>query len=452
MNLWNRLFGVGIHPQEGMGGKAATSIAPIGEPPKPVRVIIPLRQHIGAPAKCLVQAGDYVRIGQKIGEANGFVSAAVHATVSGHVIGCVPCIMPDGTEQDAVIIENDFQEQWADLSPVENPESLTAVELADIARNAGIVGLGGATFPQAVKLSPPEGIKIDTLLLNGAECEPYLSADHRLMLEKAAEIVKGALLIRKVMKIDKVIIGVEKNKMDAVEALRAECAKHENIKTVALPSRYPQGEEKRLVYSLTRRVVKLGGLPLDIGVVVMNVGSVFALYRAVFDGRPLVQRVVSVAGCVGKPSNYMVRIGTPVEYLLDSSGGLLPSTRMLVYGGPMMGMAISRYDIPVTKSCSGIVALDKLSALAEEEPCIRCGRCVDACSVRLAPSTIDRFMRKDMYDEAEKLNVLACMECGVCSWSCPAKRNLTQSMRVCKVNIRKRKAEAARREKEKEAN
>ena len=442
MNFFARFSGGGVHPQEGAGGKSVTSVLPIVEPPQPARVIIPLQQHIGAPSRCLVKAGDSVRLGQMIGEPAGFVSAAVHASVSGRVVGCVPCIMPNGTEQNAVIIENDFQDNWVDLAPVPNPEKLTAPELAEIARNAGIVGLGGATFPQSVKLSPPADKPLDILVLNGGECEPYLSADHRLMLEKAQEIIKGAWLVKKALKIAQVKIGIENNKPDAIEVLTKAAAEYADITVVGLPSKYPQGEEKRLVYALTKRTVRLGGLPIDIGVLVMNVGSVFALYRAVYEGRPLTSRVVTVGGCVEKPVNYLVRIGTPVEHLIDSSNGLLPITRMLIYGGPMMGMAISRQDIPITKSCSGIIALDKLSALAEEQPCIRCARCVDACPVRLAPATIDKFMRKDMYSEAEELNVLSCMECGVCSWSCPAKRNLTQSMRVCKVTIRKLRQKA----------
>ncbi len=428
-------FPGGIHPQEGVGGKSATAGVPIVEPAQPPRVIIPLQQHIGAPSKCLVKAGDTVRVGQMIGEPAGFMSAAIHASVSGHVVDCVPCIMPNGTQQDAVIIDNDFQDHWVELTPASHPESLDAAQLAEISRNAGIVGLGGATFPQSVKLSVPADKPVDVLVVNGAECEPYLSADHRLMLEKAEKIVKGVQLIRKALKISKVIIGIENNKPDAVEAMQKASAEMEDIKVVSLPARYPQGGEKQLVYALTGRTVKMGRLPLDEGVIVVNVGSAYALCRAVYEGMPLVDRVVTLGGCVKKPANYLVRIGTPVEWLVDASEGLSPQTRMLIYGGPMMGMAISRHDIPVTKGCSGIVALDKLSALEKEQPCIRCGRCIEGCPVKISPALIDRFMRKDMFVEAEKFHVMNCIECGVCSWSCPAKRNLTQSMRVCKAMI-----------------
>lgn len=439
-----RRFPGGIHPHEGVGGKAATAGLPIEMPPQPARVIIPLQQHIGAPCKPLVSKGDMVCVGQMIGEPVGFVSAAVHASVSGRVVDCQPCIMANGVQQMSVIIDNDFQDTWTELTPVANPESLTAQELSTIARNAGIVGLGGATFPYAVKLSVPADKKVDTLILNGAECEPYLSADHRTMLEHAREIIAGAKLIKKVLDIPSVLIGVEDNKKDAIDALKDACAGDSDIQVFALPVRYPQGGEKQLVYALTGRVVPMGGLPLDIGVIVGNVGSMFALQRAVYEGRPLIERVVTVGGLVNKPANYLVRIGTPVEWLLQTSEGLLPQTRMLIYGGPMMGTAISRQDIPVTKGCSGILALDKTAAPTEEEgPCIRCGRCIEACPVKLAPALIDRYMRKDMYEEADKMNALNCMECGICTWSCPARRSLTQSIRASKKIITDARKKAA---------
>lgn len=441
-----RKFPGGIHPKEGVGGKAATLGLSIVTPPQPARVIIPLQQHIGAPAKCLVKKGDAVRVGQMIGEPGGFVSAAVHASVSGQVVDCQPCIMPNGTYQPSVIINNDFRDNWVELTPVSNPESLSGKELADIARNAGIVGLGGATFPYGVKLSIPEDKRVDTLILNGAECEPYISADHRTMLEHAEEIVRGARLILKALSIPKAFIGIEDNKPDAVQTMRDACHGEENIEVVSLPTRYPQGGEKQLVYALTGRVVKMGGLPLDIGVIVANVGTVHALYRAVYEGRPLVERVVTVGGSITQPANYLARIGTPVEWLIETSEGILPQAKMLIYGGPMMGQAISRQDIPVIKGCSGILALGVMAApITQEGPCIRCGRCIEACPVRLAPVIIDRYMRKDMYEEAEKAHAMNCMECGICTWVCPAKRRLTQSCRVSKKQITERhKVEAAK--------
>jgi len=431
-------FPGGIHPQEGVGGKAATAGLPIVEVPQPSRVAIPLQQHIGAPCKPLVQKGDTVKAGQKIGEPVGFVSAAVHASISGKVVDVLPCIVANGTQVNSVVIDNDFQDTWVELHPVD-PEKLNAKELADLCREMGIVGMGGATFPTAVKLSVPEGKKVDTLVINGAECEPYLSADHRLMLEKSEEIVQGIEIVRRALSISAVKIGIESNKPDAIETMKKACEGHEDIEIVSLPARYPQGGEKQLVYALTGRKVRNGALPLDIGVIVLNVDTCYVIRRAVYEGRPVVDRVLTVQ----KPANYLARIGSPVEWFLDTSGGLLPETRMLIYGGPMMGMTISREDIPVTKGCSGILALDKLSALEEEGPCIRCGRCVDACPMLLSPTQIDQCMRKDLYEDAEALGVMNCMECGACSWSCPSRRNLTQSCRICKRIITKHRREAA---------
>ncbi len=438
-----RSFPGGIHPHEGRGGKAVTAGMPIVEAPQPSRVVIPLQQHIGAPCKALVGKGDTVKVGQMIGEPVGPMSAAVHASVSGVVVDCQPCIMANGTQQMCVIIDNNFKDEWVELKRVENPSAMTVAELSNLARQQGVVGLGGATFPTAIKLNVPAGKKVDTLVLNGAECEPYLSADHRLMLEHAAYIVAGARLIQTVLGIENVIIGVEDNKPDAVKALSEASKDLAGFSVKALKTKYPQGGEKQLVYALTGRKVKMGGLPLDQGVIVCNVGTCYALYRAAYEGRPIVDRIVTVGGCVKKPANYLVRIGTPVEWLLDTSEGMEEDAKMLIYGGPMMGMAISREDIPVTKGCSGILSLEFMTALEEEQPCIRCGRCVEACPMKLMPALIDRVTRKDLFDEAEKLNAMNCMECGSCAWACPSRRNLTQSCRVAKRIITQRRKEAA---------
>lgn len=436
-------FPGGIHPKEGKGGKVATAGLPIAEIHNPTRVVIPLQQHMGPPCKPLVQKGDLVKLGQQIGEPVGPMSAAVHASVSGMVVACEPCILADGTQQLAVVIDNDYQDSWVELSPVSEPEKLTTSQLAELARNAGIAGMGGATFPYGIKLSIPPNKKVDTLILNGAECEPYLSADHRLMLEKTEEIVKGALVIQRALGIPRMMIGIEQNKPDAVAAMEKASSAYPDVEVFSLPTLYPQGGEKQLVYTLTKRIVPAGGLPLDVGALVCNVGSCYALHRAVYEGRPVVDRVVTVGGSVGKPGNYAVPLGTAVELLLEMSDWLSPDTRVMIYGGAMMGKAISRQDIPVTKGCSGIVALDTVGAVEREDACIRCSRCVTNCPMRLSPTDIDKYMRKDLFEEAEKLDVMSCLECGACSWSCPSRRNLTQSCRTCKKIITQRRKEAA---------
>lgn len=443
------MFPGGIHPAEGIHGKAENGLNPIRPLEAPARVIIPLQQHIGAPAKAVVSPGDRVRIGQVIGEAGGFVSAPVHASVSGTVHAVQDALLPNGTMTPAVIIDNDYQEEWVELHPSDHPETMTAQELQAVVRNAGIVGLGGATFPTAVKLTPSGGRKIEKLVLNGAECEPYLTADHRLMLEKAADIIDGVHLMMMALDVDEALIGIENNKQDAIEIMTAAAKETEGIRVVGLPVRYPQGGEKQLVYALTKRQVPNGGLPLDVGVVVCNVGTVYAIDRAIREGKPLVERVTTVGGLVNNPGNYLVRIGTPIDHLIQASGGLQSHVRQFIYGGPMMGMAIARFDVPVTKGCSGLVALGDEAKEPRESPCIKCGACREACPMKLFPSRIDAFCRHDRFEDAEKIGVMNCIECGCCSYVCPAKRSLTQSMRTAKNAIsRKRRREAAKKAQE----
>ena len=439
------MFPGGIHPHEGVGGKAANCGNAIVELSAPPRVIIPLSQHIGAPAKALVQKGDYVKVGQMIGEAGGFVSAPVHSSVSGTVVGVEKCLLANGMEVSAIVIDNDYKDEWTELHPSDHPETLTPKELADIVRAAGIVGMGGATFPTSVKLSPPPGKTVEKLVINGAECEPYLTADHRLMLEKAAGIIDGIRLMMLALDVKEAIIGVENNKMDAVAALTEAAKAAEGIVVKALPVRYPQGGEKQLVYATTRRKVPCGALPLEVGCVVCNVGTCFAIHEAIRLGKPLIERVTPVGGLVNNPGNFLVRIGTPIEALLDACGGMKPGVKQFINGGPMMGQAMSRTDIPVTKGCSGILALGEEAEEPLESACIRCGRCIQACPMLLAPAQLDNAIRADDFEAAEKLGVMNCMECGACTFVCPAKRCLTQSFRTGKkvINTRRRQAAAA---------
>jgi len=437
----SRKFPGGVHPHEGENGKRVNGGNAIVTLPAPARVIIPLSQHIGAPAKALVKKGDSVRIGQVIGQASGFVSANVHASVSGKVWDVQPCLLANGTAVPAVIIDNNYKDEWVELDPAAQPESLSADELRKIITDAGIVGLGGATFPTAVKLNPAQGKTIETLVINGAECEPYLTADHRLMVERTKEILQGITIVMKALGIGKAIIGVENNKRDAIAALTA--AAGAGITVKGLPVRYPQGGEKQLVYALTRKKVPAGGLPLDVGVAVCNVGTMFAVQQAVCEGRPLIERVVTVGGLVNQPGNFMVRIGATVEQLLDACDGVQKGVKQLIYGGPMMGMAIARTDIPVTKGCSGILALGEEAKEPLESACIRCGRCLRACPMKLMPAKLDALSRAQRFEEAEKLGVMNCMECGACTFICPAKRSLTQSCRTAKKVINTRRKQAA---------
>ena len=440
-----KMFPGGTHPHEGVNGKAINSGNAIQELPAPARVVIPLSQHIGAPAKALVAKGDTVLMGQKIGEAGGFVSANVHASVSGKVVGIESVETASGSMTSAIVIENDHQDNWVELHPSTHPETMTARELQDLIREAGIVGMGGAGFPTSVKLTPAAGKTIELLVVNGAECEPYLTADHRLMLEKSAEIIDGLHLMMLALDVKQAIIGVEMNKQDAIQALNAACEGVDGIRIMPLPVRYPQGGEKQLVYAVSRRKVPTGGLPLDVGCVVCNVATVYAVQQAIREGKPLIERVVTVGGMVNNPANYLVRIGSTYANLIDACGGLQNDVRKLISGGPMMGMAVTRTDIPVTKTTSGLLALGKEAELGEENPCINCGRCVSTCPMKLMPTKLDLMVRNGMFEDAEKNGVMNCMECGACTFVCPAKRLLTQSCRHGKkvINTR-RKQEAAR--------
>lgn len=440
----NRLFPGGIHPQEGLNGKSVNGGNAIIDMPAPARVIIPLSQHIGAPAKALVKKGDHVLIGQEIAEAGGFVSAPIHASISGTVDEIRPCTLASGVVSQAIVIENDFKDEWVSVTPASHPETVSAKELQDIIRQAGIVGMGGATFPTSVKLTPGAGKTIEKLIINGAECEPFLTADHRLMLEEPGRIIDGIHIMMAALNIPEAIIGVENNKKNAIAALEQACRGTDGISVKALPVRYPQGGEKQLVYAITRREVPNGGLPIDVGCVVCNVGTVFAIDQAVREGRPLIDRITTVGGMVSNPGNYRVRIGTPVSLLLEYCGGTLAGVRKILSGGPMMGMAINDLEVPVTKGTSGILALGDESLEPEESPCIRCGRCLRACPMKLPPYSMDVAIRHEQYEIAEKAGVMNCIECGACTYVCPAKRRLTQSFRAGKkvITVRRKLAKA----------
>jgi len=433
-------FGGGVHPREIGNGKKATQSQQIVNAAAPARVTIAMVQHGGAPAACCVKVGQTVNMGQVIGEAQGFVSAPVHASVSGKVVAVTTCTVASGKSVPAVVIENDFEDRWDEsVRPCENPDALSAEEIVGIAARCGVVGLGGAAFPTAVKLNTAKAEKKpDTLIVNGSECEPYLTSDHRLMVENAAQIVDGIRFAMKACGAKCAKVGIEDNKPDAVEAMRA--AAGDGVEIVALPAKYPQGFEKMLVYALTGRRVPNGALPLAVQCVVLNVGTCAALSAAVREGRPIIDRVVTFAGRVQKPCNLRVRIGAPLMDLIDEIGGLTDGVRKLIVGGPMMGNTVPTLNLPITKNFGGFVALGEEAISAEESACIRCGRCVRACPMGLMPSKIDTLVRRGNYDGAIAAGAMNCMECGSCTYACPAKRELTQSCRVAKAIARSKKS------------
>jgi electron transport complex protein RnfC len=425
-------FERGVHPKD---TKNLTSGKPIEKARIPKRVVIPLSQHIGAPAKPEVEIGDLVKRNQVIASPPGFVSAPVHASISGKVIALSDFLHPSGRMLQSIVIESDEKDESVPLN--ENPDylDLGADEIKAIIKDAGIVGLGGAAFPTNVKLSPPKEKPIDTVILNGAECEPYLTSDHRLMVEQPGEIINGLKLIMKAVGVKKGFVGVENNKPDAIEAMKKAAANEPEIEVSPLTVKYPQGAEKMLIKALTEREVpQRGGLPMDVGVVVQNVGTSLVIFEAVRYGKPLTGRVVTVTGRgVREPKNLLARIGTLVSELIEECGGLEDETAKVIAGGPMMGFAQWSLDVPVVKGMSGILVQTEEEIYTEEyQACIRCGRCLDICPMGLNPSMISILSEKGHYEEAKEYNLFDCFECGSCAFVCPSRRPMVQFIRLAK--------------------
>lgn len=425
-------FPRGIHPPEDKDSTAEKQIETL---PPPEKVVIPFLQHFGAPAQPLVKKGDEVFLGQKIGEGKVLFSAAVHSSVSGKVLAVDEQNHPGGYPVLAATISNDGQDRiFPDIEASRDPFSLAPETIRLKVKEGGVVGLGGAAFPTAVKLSPPKDKPIDTLIINGCECEPMLTADHRLMLEFPEDIVKGAELARRAAGAQHIIIGIEDNKRDAAEVLEKHIQDFP-ADIVFLKTKYPQGAEKNLISALLRRKVPRGGLPFDVGVVVQNVGTAKATWDAVAHGRPLYERVITVSGGgVPTPKNILVRVGTPFQAAVDSCGGLEENVNILVMGGPMMGLSQWSLDIPVIKATSGLLTWNFAFA-AREYDCIRCGRCVDHCPMGLLPARLIKFVQHDRLPEAEAGGVLDCVECGCCHYICPSKILLVHWLRVGKNKI-----------------
>ena len=432
-------FSGGVHPA---GNKQLTEHKPTIAAAIPKRAVIPLSQHIGAPTKPLVVIGQEVKKGEKIGETTGFVSAPVHASISGKVvaIGSFPHTL--GIDMPSVVIESDAKDEWV-AGLKENPDFslLSPEELKKLVQEAGIVGMGGATFPTHVKLSPPKEKPIDVVILNGAECEPFLTSDHRLMLEKPKEIVEGLKMLMRILNVGKGYIGIESNKPDAIEAMIKAAEGAPEIKVWPVKVKYPQGAEKMLIKAITGRTVPAGGLPMDVGVVVQNVGTAEAIYEAVRYGKPLIERYVTVTGRgVNDPKNFLARIGTPFSQLIEEAGGLTDSAAKVIAGGPMMGMSQYTLDVPVIKGTSGILVLPKSEVSTKSYgPCIRCARCIDACPMMLQPSYIGLYIEKGRYEDAKAYNLMDCFECGSCTFVCPANRPMVQWVKKAKKELAKKK-------------
>ena len=429
----------GVHPAD---RKELSARAPITPLPVPQTVLVPLIQHIGAPTKAVVKKGDTVMVGQVLAEPGGFVSTVIHSPVSGTVKKLADVPTAGGERTPAIEIANDGLDTWVDgvdLTATDIDFSAADTFKARI-QQAGIVGMGGAAFPTHVKLSPPPDSPVDVLVINGAECEPYLTADDRLMLEHPREVLLGIKALQLVLGVETVLVGIEDNKPDAYQAMQAAATGDlAGITVHMLRTRYPQGAEKQLIEALLGRRVPPGKLPFAVGVIVQNIGTAFAVFEALAKNKPLIERVVTVTGmAVGKPSNFMVRLGTPVSALLEAAEVSEDAVRAMISGGPMMGRAFRHTDIPVVKATSGILLMgaDEFVARAEQD-CIRCGRCVDACPMGLVPCDLAADAEFGEWELAGGVD--NCVECGSCQYVCPARRFLVQWMRLAKARRRRLK-------------
>jgi len=424
----------GIHPPH---AKKASEKKAILKAIEPKIVRIPLRQHIGAPCDPAVKKGDYVKVGQEIGSVSSFVCAPIHSSVSGTVID-VKKVDVLGGQELCVIIESDGKNDLHEsVQPKGELDSLEPKRIIEIIRDSGIVGMGGAGFPTHVKLSPPPEKAIETVILNGAECEPYLTADHRLMLESPEKIVFGLKAIMKAVGVEKGYIGIENNKPDAIEAMKVAAKGENGIEVVGLHTKYPQGAEKQLIYACTKREVPSGGLPMDAGAVVNNVATAAAVSDAIQLGMPSVERICTVTGSgIVDAQNLLIKVGTELSEIVDQCGGYKGTPGKVILGGPMMGIATHTDKIPSTKTTSGVLVFTPEEAkLPETVNCIKCGKCVEICPAFLQPAALSAYSLKGMYEQAEKINALDCIECGSCSFVCPSKRPLLHSIRVGKREV-----------------
>ncbi len=439
-------FPRGIHPPE---RKNFSSGAPITVLPTPGEVVIPLQQHLGAPCEPMVKARQAVAFGDMVGQGKGFVTAPVHASIAGTVKKTVSVTLPNGRHVKAVPIQADgeqlagealWEEIYGGTWDLEQIDTLAAEDIAQAISAAGVVGLGGAAFPTHVKLAVNKDKPIDTLVINGCECEPYLTTDYRLMLEAPRVIIAGALLAARAAKAPTVLVGVEDNKPDAIAALR-KAAEGTSVGVVAVRTKYPQGSEKQLIKAVVDREVPLGGLPLDVGVVISNVATATSIARAVLRKKPLTHRVISVTGGgIVTPRNILAPIGAKFQALIDFCGGLRPEAARMVAGGPMMGFSFTDLNMPVTKGTSGITVLTAQDVRRSREThCVRCGRCVDVCPMNLVPTKLALACRAKDMDLAQRYHIMACFECGCCAYTCPANLPIVQLVRTGKALLAAKK-------------
>ena len=424
--------------------KEATEHKAIRVLPAPPIVVIPMVQHIGAPCGSIVRVGDKVKVGQHLGDAKAFVCAPIHSSVSGEVIAVEERPLVTGAKAISVVIRNDGNDEMIEFEPGDL-KKMSPDAIRQKVKAAGIVGMGGAGFPTHIKLNPPKAV--DTVLINGAECEPYLTCDHRLMVEQAEALVGGLLAIMKATGATRGVIGIEKNKPDAIATMQEAIKGQEQLSVVILTVKYPQGAEKQLMKAILGKEVPSGCLPADVGCVVQNVHTAIAVHEAVTQGKPLYERVVTVSGgAVVDPRNVLVRIGTPIQTVLDFCGGLLGEPAALISGGPMTGPPVIDRLGPVVKSLSGIVALNQEEAGFDVNlPCIRCSRCLKACPMGLTPNFLGEYSKKEMYDEAKELRAQDCIECGLCSFVCPSKRALVTWIKKGKAGIAAQRAKESER-------
>ncbi len=428
-------FNGGIHPPE---YKELTENCAFEVMPAPAEIVLPISQHLGKDAQPVVKKGDEVTVGQLVAKAEGFISAPIHSSVNGKVLSIGKENTPSGFPKDSIVIKsNGITASQPNLLPPLNLETITPDEIRQRVAEAGIVGQGGAAFPTYVKLSPPMDKKIDVVILNGCECEPYLTRDYRFMIERPDDLIEGLKLIIKALGVERGIIGIEDNKPKAIKILSEKVKNHKSIEVISLKTKYPQGAEKMLIKAVTGKEVPPGKLPMDVGAVIQNIGTALAIYDAVVKGEVLITAALTVSGKgIKNPKNLLVPVGTPIQDVIDYCGGVTEEAVKIVVGGPMMGVAQFDLHAPVLKATSGILVLTKEEVSKNPEtPCLRCGQCVGACPLNLVPTKLARYSQLHKYEEAEDADITVCMECGTCAYTCPANIPLVQWIRLGKQKV-----------------